>query len=144
MVGKLTRITIAAGAVATACILLHMAAGQAQAGNHRTSPELFYNYYVPPGPCGGVAAQLYVSPRPTPPLVGHTYITYPPLMPHEWLYPHSRSYVRRNPNGGTTRTHVMWTRSLFDFGRFHHGPTVLPSPPLSHRTHYNAGWVRNK
>jgi len=144
MVSKLTRITIASGAMAAVCCLSLMAAGQARAGDHRTSPELFYNYYVPPGPCDGVGAQLYLSPRPTPPVVGHTYITYPPLMPHEWLYPHSRTYARRNPNGGTTRTSVMWTRSMFDFGWLHRGPSVLPSPPLTRGSHYNASWVRNK
>lgn len=144
MVGKPIRIMIAAGAVATVCTLFLADAGQARAGDHRTSPELFYNYYVPAGPCGGVGAQLYLSPRPTPPLVGHTYVTYPPLMPHEWLYPHSRTYTRRNPDGGVTRTHVMWTRSLFDFGRFHHGPSVLPSPPLSRKAYFNASWIRNK
>ncbi|HYW79802.1 MAG TPA: hypothetical protein VE890_09515 [Thermoguttaceae bacterium] len=142
MVGKLTRITIAAGAMATACCFLLADAGQARAGDHRTSPELFYNYYAPSGP-SGLSTQLYVAPRPTPPLVGHTYITYPPLMPHEWLYPHSRNYVRRNPNGGTTRTSVMWTHSLFNFGGLHRGPSLLPSPPLTHKGHYNAGWVTN-
>lgn len=50
--------------------------------------DLFYNYYVP----GNPPAQMYLSPRPTPPLVGHTYITYQPLYPHEYLYHHSRSY----------------------------------------------------
>jgi len=70
---------------------------------------LFYNYYVPGSDCGGVPAQLYVSPRPTPPLVGHTYITYEPLMPHEFLYRHSRIYYRNDgrllPGNVTT---VLW------------------------------------
>lgn len=80
-------------------------ARQAQAGWHRrTSPDLFYNYYVPPRGCSSVATQLYVSPRPTPPMVGHTYVTYQPLMPHEFLYKHHRTYWRKNPSG--------WTRSL--------------------------------
>jgi hypothetical protein len=56
--------------------------------------DLFSNYYVGGSYCGDVPAQLYLSPRPTPPLVGHTYITYQPLMPHEFLYPHSRHYYR--------------------------------------------------
>src|SRR5215469_9938667 len=50
--------------------------------------DLFYNYYV----AGTPPAQLYLSPRPTPPLVGHTYITYQALYPHEFMYHHSRSY----------------------------------------------------
>ena len=78
------------------------------AGRRRTSPDLFYNYYVPPGPSGVLGAQLYVAPLPTPPLVGHTYYTYQPLMPHEWLYPHGRIYYRRNPRAGWTRTMVVW------------------------------------
>src|SRR6185503_243391 len=46
--------------------------------------DLFYNYYVGNN-CGGMGAQLYLSPRPVPPFVGNTYITYQPLMPHEFL-----------------------------------------------------------
>ena len=85
-----------------------VAVDQAQAGHPRTAPDLFYNYYVPAAPCGGVPAQLYLSPRPTPPLVGHTYITYQPLMPHEFMYRHARTYYRKNPNGKRTRTMVIW------------------------------------
>jgi hypothetical protein len=76
-------------------------------------PDIFGNYYVPPVACstypGAVGAQLYVSPRPVPPWVGHTYITYPPLMPHEFLYHHRRTYYRgHGPHGGLTRTSVWW------------------------------------
>jgi hypothetical protein len=74
---------------------------------HGSSGDLFYNYYVEPG-YGGVGAQLYVSPLPTPPLVGHTYITYPPLLPHEFLYHHHRTYLRHNPGAGWTKTKVCW------------------------------------
>jgi hypothetical protein len=78
-------------------------------GRQRTAPDLFYNFYVPPGYYGGVVgAQLYVCPVPTPPLVGHTYVTYQPLMPHEFLYPHARRYVRLHPDGSVTRTWVSW------------------------------------
>ncbi len=70
---------------------------EAQAGKLFKGPQpqydLFYNYYVD-GTCG-VPAKLYISPRPTPPVVGHTYVTYQPLMPHEYLYrPHLRVYRR--------------------------------------------------
>ena len=42
---------------------------QAQAAH----PDIFYNYYNGPTVFGrGTPAQLYISPRPTPPLVGHT------------------------------------------------------------------------
>ncbi len=72
------------------------------------SPDLFYNYWAPAN-CGGVAAAMYVSPRPVPAHVGHTYITYQPLLPHEFMYHHSRSYHRYYDNGaGLTRTSVRY------------------------------------
>ncbi len=73
--------------------------------SHMPAP---FNYYVHPGEAGVVGAQLYLSPRPTPPLVGHTYVTYPPLMPHEFLYQHHRVYRTYNPGSGLTRTRVRW------------------------------------
>ncbi len=73
-----------------------------------THPDLFYNFYVPPCDYHGAGAQLYVSPRPAPPLVGHTYITYQPLMPHEFLYKHHRTYYRYHPGSGVTKTKVRW------------------------------------
>lgn len=75
-------------------------------------PDLFYNYYVPPT-CGGVGAELYLSPRPVPAHVGHTYITYQPLMPHEFMYHHHRTYHRYYNGGqGLTRTHVKYGTSI--------------------------------
>ncbi len=76
-------------------------------------PDLFYNYYVPPVACstypGAVGAQLYVSPLPVPPHVGHTYITYQPLLPQEFLYQHHRTYWRSHgPHGSLTKTSVSW------------------------------------
>lgn len=71
-------------------------------------PDLFYNFYVP-NHCGGVPAAMYIAPRPVPPLVGHTYYTYQPLMPHELLYPHTRTYRKWYDDGrGVTRTKVHW------------------------------------
>jgi hypothetical protein len=76
------------------------------------TPDVFYNYWVPPVPAGsapGFGAQLYVSPRPVPPHVGHTWHTYPPFMPHEFLYKHRRKYIR--PAGATgmrTVAHGYW------------------------------------
>jgi hypothetical protein len=65
------------------------------------------NYYVQPEfPC--VGAQLYLCPRPAPPLVGQTYITYPPLAPHEFLYHHSRVYWTNHADAAPTRTKVHW------------------------------------
>lgn len=70
-------------------------------------PDLFANYYAYPY-AGGIPAQMYISPRPTPPLVGHTYITYQPLNPHEMLYRHKRNYYTYHPGGGHTVTRVCW------------------------------------
>ncbi len=102
------------------CVLL--AAPQVEAGGHHGrngqcvncrpvqygQPDLFYNYYVP-GTCGGVPAQMYISPHYVPATVGHTYITYQPMMPHELLYTHHRAYYRYYDGGrGMTRTSVRW------------------------------------
>jgi hypothetical protein len=71
-------------------------------------PALFYNFYAPNN-CGANAAQLYIAPRPVPVHVGHTYYTYQPLMPHEFTYPHYRTYRRYYDGGrGLNRTKVTW------------------------------------
>ena len=76
------------------------------------SPDLFYNYYAWPS-CTGLGAELYISPRPVPPHVGNTYITYQPLMPHEFLYSHHRVYHRYYNGGqGLNRTFVHYRSGL--------------------------------
>jgi hypothetical protein len=76
-------------------------------------PDLFYNYYAWPS-CTGVGAALYVSPRPVPPNVGHTFITYQPLYPHEFMYAHHRTYHRYYNGGqGLNRTSVHWVAPIF-------------------------------
>jgi hypothetical protein len=71
--------------------------------------RLFQNYYAPAQ--RGVSAPLYTAPVQVPPLVGHTYATYEPLMPHEMLYRHNRTYYRYYDGGrGLTRTRVVWWR----------------------------------
>ena len=109
MVLRILRVTMV---LAAFLVALHLVADHSPqacaAGRQRTAPDLFYNYYVPPGPYGGPGAQLYLCPLPTPPLVGHTYYTYQPLMPHEFLYRHCRTYWRYHPDGGVTRTLVAW------------------------------------
>jgi hypothetical protein len=72
-------------------------AGPINGGVEAPTPDVFANFYAPAVPAGrypGVGAQLYVSPRPVPPRVGHTWVTYPPFMPHEFLYQHRRRYIR--------------------------------------------------
>jgi len=78
-----------------------------QCGYNVQQQGLFYNYYIGGG-CGGIPAQLYLSPRPTPPLVGHTYVTYQPFLPHEMLYKHHRTYYRIHPDGSGVRTKIRW------------------------------------
>jgi hypothetical protein len=75
----------------------------------RVTPEdLFYNYYTAAN-CGAWPAAMYVAPRPVPPLVGHTFYTYQPLLPHEYMYIHHRSYHRYYDGGrGLARTHVSY------------------------------------
>jgi len=83
--------------------------GQAntQCGYPVSQQDLFYNYYVGTPGCG-IPAQLYLCPQPTPPLVGHTYYTYQPLLPHEMLYRHDRTYFRIHPDGTGVKTKVRW------------------------------------
>lgn len=96
-------------AAAVVAMSLLVDVGSAQVlGRQRVDSDLFYNFYVPPGNSGVVGAQLYPSPRPAPPWVGYTYYTYQPLMPHEFLYRHHRTYVRCYPGQGWTRTFVWW------------------------------------
>ena len=101
---------ISAAAVAT-CLLGAFSFVQAEDNcRYRDygQPDLFYNYYVNPN-CGGMGAAMYVSPVPVPAHVGHTYITYQPMMPHEFMYDHHRTYHRYYNDGrGLTRTHVKY------------------------------------
>jgi len=109
MVLRILRVTLMLAAFLVALQFVADDSPQACAqGRQRAANDLFYNYYVPPGPYGGPGAPLYVCPVPTPPMVGHTYYTYQPLMPHEFLYPHSRKYYRYHPDGRMTRTLVWW------------------------------------
>ena len=63
--------------LAAAALLICWASPQ-QAAAQGGPPQLFANYYVPAGSPAGVTAQMYPCPWPTPPLVGHTYVTYQP------------------------------------------------------------------
>lgn len=107
MVLKLLRVSLIVAIVMAAAGVVGHSQALARGPGVYTG-NLFYNYYVPPDPYWGLGAQLYVCPRPTPPLVGHTYITYQPLMPHEFLYQHHRTYYRYHPQGGVTKVHVGW------------------------------------
>jgi hypothetical protein len=81
-------------------------------GVEAPTPDVFSNYYHPANRAGaypGVGAQLYVSPRPVPARVGHTWVTYPPFMPHEFLYQHKRRYTRcSGATGMRTDVRAYW------------------------------------
>jgi hypothetical protein len=71
-------------------------------------PDLFYNYYTQ-GNCNTANAQMYLSPLPVPPNVGHTFYTYQPFYPHHMLYWHKDRYHRYYDNGrGMNRTRALY------------------------------------
>jgi hypothetical protein len=107
LIGEMT------AAVVLAVVLSTATSASAEVFRHSSPDDLFYNYYAPPVGPNSVGAQMYVCPRPTPPLVGHTYITYPPLQPSEFLYPHHRHYTTVHDDAPRTRTSVHWYRSPF-------------------------------
>jgi hypothetical protein len=75
--------------------------------SYQDKQDLFYNYYEGPNPSGNATA-MYISPRPVPPHVGHTYTTYQPLMPHEYLYRHTRSHYAHVPGAGWSRAKIRY------------------------------------
>jgi hypothetical protein len=75
--------------------------------SYQNKQDLFYNFYEGPNP-SGVPVGMYPSPRPVPPFVGHTYTTYQPFMPHEYLYRHTRSHYAYNPGAGWTRAKIRY------------------------------------
>ncbi len=71
-------------------------------------PDLFYNFYTQ-GNCNATNAQMYISPVPVPPNVGHTFYTYQPFMPHEMLYWHTDRYHNYYDGGrGMNHTKVHY------------------------------------
>lgn len=108
--------------------------------SYQAQKDLFYNYYVGPGP-SGTAAQLYVSPLPVPAFVGHTYVTYQPFMPHEYLYRHQRSYYTYNQGAGWTRTNVRYNTGTCGGGKL---PLPNGSPYLGTFNGLLHGWPINR
>jgi hypothetical protein len=71
-------------------------------------PDLFYNYYTQ-GNCNQAKAQMYLSPLPVPPNVGHTFYTYQPFYPHEMLYWHKDRFHNYYDSGrGMNRTKAVY------------------------------------
>lgn len=108
---KVLTLTLAATALALMTTATAQAHDHGWEGKRRVSEQrpndLFYNSYVGPNP-SGTAAQMYVSPLPVPANTGHTYTTYQPLMPHEMMYRHNRSYHTHHQGAGWTRTNVRY------------------------------------
>jgi hypothetical protein len=104
------RLLQAALAVVLAAAILSSLAGDACAQGYGApgwaSPEP--NSYAMPAGGEGLTAALYPCPRPTPPLVGETYITYSPLAPQEFLYVHHRFFKTHNGDHQVTRTSVTY------------------------------------
>ena len=100
-------------------VLTMLVIGWAAAG---PAAAQYGNYYVPAGSPAGVAAQMYPSPRPVPPLVGYTYVTYPPLLPQEFLYTHCDHYRRVNCDCSVTCTKICYNHRHFCCGNI---PTVM-------------------
>jgi len=128
MVLKSFRITLLILVLLAAWGLILACSPAARADSPQGAGDLFYNYYVTQGPTRGVPAEMYPSPRPTPPSVGHTYMTYQPLYPQEFLYPHHRVYCRCNPGGSETVTRVGWSHVPTPiFHLYHRGGHLGPS-----------------
>ena len=71
-------------------------------------PDLFYNYYTQ-GNCNRANAQMYLSPIPVPAHVGHTFYTYQPFYPQEYLYWHKNKFHNYYDNGrGYNRTRASY------------------------------------
>ena len=71
-------------------------------------PDLFYNFYTQ-GRANRTNAQMYLSPVPVPPNVGHTFNTYQPFYPHHMLYWHKDRYHNYYDNGrGMNRTRAVY------------------------------------
>lgn len=76
-------------------------------------PDLFYNYFTQ-GNCNRANAQMYLSPHPIPPHVGHTFYTYQPLYPHHYMFRHRDRYHNYYDFGrGTNRTRVSYRPSAY-------------------------------
>ncbi|QDS90383.1 hypothetical protein EC9_45910 [Rosistilla ulvae] len=86
-------------------------------------PDLFYNYYS--NGQNQVNAEMYLAPGPVPAFVGHTWVPYQPLMPHNYLYQHKDRYHNHYDYGrGTNRTKAtyrvapkQYAQTLYNFLR---------------------------
>jgi hypothetical protein len=117
MAHKLSRAAIVAALAVTCLAWAETSHAQTYGVPGWTSPEP--NYYAMPAGADGLTAALYPCPRPTPPLIGETNITYSPLSPHEFLYRHHQHYASFNGPHQVTRTSITYG----------HHPTLWPFHP---------------
>lgn len=92
--------------IAAASLFSFAAFGQAPVAG----PAEPMSYYSAPN--SALVAQMYPSPRPTPPQVGRTDITYQPFYPNENLYQHHRTYVTQTQSG-LNHTNATWGHNNF-------------------------------
>jgi hypothetical protein len=94
-------------AIAIAICGMFAATSKAQDGYspvYNPGQNVFNNYFTQGGANQATAA-AYISPVGVPGWVGHTYITYEPLYPHEFMYHHKHRYHSYYDNGaGLNRT----------------------------------------
>jgi hypothetical protein len=140
---------VAAVAAGLAASSLAVSSARAEYGvwrrtiSFQSKQDLFYNNYVGPIP-SGTAAAMYVSPRPVPPHVGWTYITYQPYMPQEYLYKHTRSHYAWNPGAGWSRAKIRYRTAglrLDDWGYRLNGedewPHMFPGIGAGYWNHFH-------
>ncbi len=73
--------------------------------------QLFANQYTQ-GYANQATAQMYISPVPVPAWVGHTYITYEGLYPHEMMHRHTDRYHSYYDHGrGLNSTKIHYSTS---------------------------------
>jgi hypothetical protein len=106
----MVRTTLKALSLAATLVVCMHAFGAGRTALAVGPTDLFANYYTD---TPGVPAQLYVSPLPTPPQIGHTWITYQPLAPHEMMYHHHRRYYSYHPCAAHSVTTVRYHHSWF-------------------------------
>lgn len=116
MVGSIQAQGVATAGIAAGAGVLATAGDAASAGdaagpvpyNTYGGHDLFYNYYTR-GNTNQANAGMYLSPVPVPPNVGHTFLTYQPLYPHEMMHWHYHRYHNYYDNGrGLNRTKVHY------------------------------------
>ena len=74
----------------------------------RGTQPLFENYFTK-GNANQATAGMYISPIGVPGHVGHTYYTYQPFYPHQYLYQHHDRYHSYYDGGrGLNRTHASY------------------------------------